>query len=787
MNLEARSSSRYVFGPFEADHATGELRKSGVRIRLPGQPFQILLVLLENAGEIVSREYLRERIWGQGTFVDFEHGLNAAVNRLRRALGDSAESPRYIQTVTGCGYRFVGTLEPQSVEVPAEPPSSETEELTGPALKNSEPVRKRMTFWIAAGFALVIVLVGSLSVLRAVNHETDAVALGNRRTVVLGSISNTTGHPGLSNTIRSALAAELHKSANLEALPETRVRAALRHMRRLPDTALVPELAREVCERAGSAALMEGAIDALGTQLLVKVRMVNCGTGYVLFEKQSEIEGEERVLPALREQLRDLKSYLRRVQLPSEPTLPELTTVSLEALKSYDAGLKLLFSTGGADALPLFQRAVELDPEFAYAHSHLGRVYADIGETALGVQSITRAYELLDRVSEAENFFITYNYLRSVKRNLELCRRTCESWIRAFPDDVGPHAFLSAFTSQGSGQYERAIYEGRKTIAMAPNHGIAYVNVASALLSLNRLTELEAMLAEAAKRKFDLAELSLFRYFLAFLRNDESAMQRESAERRGKGEGQGWFRYQEALTLGYHGRVRESRNLATQAVDLAKQAGLVERAAGFEGGMAILNALVGNVTEARRTAEAALHIARGRDADYGPAFALALVGRSAEAERLTNELERRHPEDTPVRFKYLPSLRALLALNRKQPHLAVDLLPAGGAYELAATGTSFDFFYGLFYPTYVRGLADLELRRYAEAISAFRVILDHPALVLNDPIGPFVHLQLARALSANGEREKAKEAYGDFFEMWKDADSELPVLLQAKSEFAKLT
>ncbi len=705
MNLEAGSTARYSFGPFEADAATRELRKNGIRIHLPGQPFHILIILLENAGEIVTRDQLRERIWGEGTFVDFEHGLNAAVNRLRRALADSADSPRYILTVTGRGYRFLG-----DVGVPAL--QAQNSASAGADLENTQavsaidgPVRSRIAIWTSVALVMLIVAAGALSVSRAFGHRGSAELRGPKRAVVLGELGNSTGDPRLGNTIQSALAAELGDAPTLAALPETRVQAVLRYMRKPSETRLSPPLAREVCQRAGGAAVVDGTMGAIGTQFLLKLRATSCSTGYVLFEKQSQIENKELVLPALRRLVEEFEDYTRRAQLRSELALPELTTASLEALKSYNAGQNALFSTGGAEALPLFKRAVEIDPEFAYAHSHLGRVYSDIGETALSVLSITRAYELRDQVSEAENFFITYNYVREVKRNLELCRRTCEAWMRAFPADRNPHAFLSGFTSQGSGQYEQAVSEGTKTIAMEPNHAIAFVNVASSLLSLNRLDESEATLDAAAKRKFDLPELSLFRYFVGFLRNDELAMQRESARRRAKGQAQGWFLYQEALTLGYHGRVREARDLATQAVSLAKQAGLLERAASFEGGLAILNALVGNTEAGKRDARTALEIARGRDADYGPAFALALAGQSGQAERLTDELERGHPEDTPVRFKYLPSLRGLLALNRKRPDLALELLPVGSPYELAGTGTSFDCFYGLFYSTYVRGLA----------------------------------------------------------------------------------
>jgi len=523
------------------------------------------------------------------------------------------------------------------------------------------------------------------------------------------------------------------------------------------------------------------------------LRARNCRTGDILDQGQATAEKKEDVFKAL---ARMAKRFGARAgeslpRVEKEPSLPaEVTTLSLEAWRSYSAAMREFQAKAqSAEALLLLERAIEADPKFAMAYANLGRVHADLGETELGAENVAKAYELRDGVSDRENYFITFTYHRQLTRNLELCRQTLESWTRKYPMDLLPHGFLSGFTSPGTGHYDRAVEEGQKAIELDPDFAIGYENVAFAYVYLNRLPQAEALLQKASERKIEVVQFSLLRYFIAFLRNDKGAMEREIAQRRVKLEAQGWFEHQEALTLAYHGRPKEADRLSARAVSLARQGGLVGRAAMFQGARGMWNALFGNRAEALRSAAAALSLCRSRDADYGPAFALALLQESAQAHEVEAELERRYPEDTSVQFSYLPALWALEALNHDAPAKALEMTQASAPYDLAVPGTAYftgASFFGALYPVYVRGLAYSRMESHREAAAEFRKILDYPGLVLNDPIGPMARLQLARALSASGDRAKSAAAYKDFLSLWKDADQDVPVLKQAKAEYASL-
>jgi eukaryotic-like serine/threonine-protein kinase len=444
----------------------------------------------------------------------------------------------------------------------------------------------------------------------------------------------------------------------------------------------------------------------------------------------------------------------KELSLPAEATTP-----SLEAWKSYSAAMKAQQRSGAqtAGAVSLLKRAVEIDPKFAMAYAYLGRAYAALGESELGAQNIAKAYELRNGVSDQENYFITFNYHRQVTRNLEMARQTLESWTQKYPGDLSPHGFLAAFTTQGSGHYDRAAEEGQKAIELDPDYSIGYVNVAFAYIYLNRLSEAEAVLRKASERKIEVTQFSLCRYFIAFLRGDQAAMEREMTHRQAKLEAQGFFEHQEALTLAYQGRLKEAARLSDRAVILSRQAGSRERAAQFEGARAAWSALLETRAEAKRSAASALSLYRSRDTDYGPAFALALLDESVQAHKIAADLEKRYPEDTSVQFSYLPALRALEALNQGDPAKALEMTQVATPYDLAVPGTAFwdGSFFGALYPVYVRGLAYSRMGRHREAAAEFRKLLDHPGIMLNDPIGPMARLQLARALSASGDRAKS--------------------------------
>jgi tetratricopeptide (TPR) repeat protein len=438
------------------------------------------------------------------------------------------------------------------------------------------------------------------------------------------------------------------------------------------------------------------------------------------------------------------------------------------------------------EGVSLLRRAIEIDPNFAMAYATVGRTYDQLGESELGTQSIARAYQLRDRVSDRENFFITFNYYRQVPRNLELARQTLESWVQRYPGDMMPHSFLSGLTSPGTGHHERAAKEGLKAIELDPDFSIPYYNAAFAYIYLDRLSEAEALLRKASDRKIEVNDSSICRYFIAFLRNDQAAMDREVTQRKAKLEAQGWFEHQEALTLAYRGRLQEADRLSAHAVSVARQEGLPERAALFAGARAVWSALYGMRAEAQTDAGSALSRFRGRDADYGPAFALALLGDAGQTHKIAAELANRYPEDTCVQFSYLPALSALDALNRGDGAKALERTQAAAALDLAVPGTAYlGGFFGSLYPVYVRGLAYLRMGRHREASAEFQKILDHPGIMLNDPMGPMARLQLARALSASGDRAKSAAVYKDLLALWQHADPDIPVVQEAKAEATK--
>ena len=616
-------------------------------------------------------------------------------------------------------------------------------------------------------------------------------APGTKVSIVLGDFANTTGDSVFDGTLRQMLAVELRKSPYLTVLSDTRMSETLRLMVRPADAQLTSDVVSEICERTGSAAVVEGSIARLGRQYVSGIRIRNCRTGDILDEQQAPAAKKEDVFKTLG-QLANRFGTLAGELLPdmaNEPSLPaEVTTPSLEAWRSYSAAMREFQAKAQSpEVISLLKRAIELDPNFAMAYAALGRAIADVGETELAANNVAKAYELRGGVSDLENYYITFTYHRQLTRNLELCRQTLESWARKYPMDLHPHGFLSGFTSPGTGHYDRAVEEGQKAIELDPDFAIGYENVAFAYVFLNRLPEAEALLQKASQRKIEVAQLSLVRYFIAFLRNDQAAMEREITQRRAKLEAQGWFEHQEAQTLAYQGRLKEADRLSARALSLARQGGLVPRAAIFEGARAVWHALFGNREEAQRSAAAALSLFRGRDADYGPAFALALLG-NAQALEIAAELKKQYPEDTSVQFSYVPALRALEAFHQDEPAKALEMTQAATPYELAVPGTAYftgASFFGALYPTYVRGLAYSRMGRHREAAAEFQEILDHPGITLNDPIGPMARLELARELAASGERARSAAAYKDLLALWKDADPDLPVVQQARAESAK--
>jgi eukaryotic-like serine/threonine-protein kinase len=615
-------------------------------------------------------------------------------------------------------------------------------------------------------------------------------ALTDTDTIVLADFTNSTGDPVFDETLRQGLAVQLEQSPFLSLVSDQRIRGTLPLMNVPADARLTPEIAQGVCVRTASAAVLEGSIATLGSQYVVGLRAKSCTTGDILANEQAHAARKEDVLDALSQIASRFRTRvgesLATIEKHSTP-LEEATTPSLEALKAYSAAWKAFFSGGWARGLPLFQRAIAIDPDFAIAHAQVGFAYSGMGESALARQSTFKAYQLRDRTSDVERFFIETLYDRDFTGNLEREQRTLESWAESYPRDARPHGLVSGLAMTSTGQYESSIVEADKSIALDPDLTPAYVNKATNQVFLNRLDDALLTFGRLAERKLESPEWFLtIRYFVAFLKGDNDELGEIATAARKIPPLEDIISHLEALALARSGRLQDARRVAAAPVEIAQRSGRRERAGLFEAATAVWEAFYGNAAAARQSAARALTLGRGRDVDYAAAFALALSGDLPQSRALAEDLARQFPEDTFVQFMYLPTLQALFSLNTHDAAAAIRALQTASRYDLALGGTGFTGRFGGLYPVYVRGLAYLAADQPTEAAAEFQRILDHRSIVLVDPMDAMARLQLARALVLSGDTVKAKSAYDDLFTLWKNADPEIPVLKEAKAEYARL-
>ena len=636
---------------------------------------------------------------------------------------------------------------------------------------------------VAAGAAATVALCAA-----GYLYLDRAPGLTVKGTIVLAEFENRTGDAVFDLTLRQGLAVQLQQSPFLSLVPDESIRHALRLMKRPIETRLTPEVAREVCERTASAAVLEGSIASLGNQYVLWLRTRSCRTGETLAQEQTQARTKEEVLNALSRiaiQVRTrLGESLTTIQQHSTP-LEQATTSSLDALKAYSAGLSATYAHGYRAGIPHFKRAIALDPQFAMAHASLGFHSWNMGQTDPGAEEIRKAYELRDRVSDRERFFILMLYDREVTGNLQKELLTLESWAQTYPRDPRAHSITAGWGTRGTGQYERGIRAAQEAIRLAPDLSPPYSSLALHNLWLDRFEESAEVLRRAAERNVEVPGSLVTRYYLAFFKGDKAGMDREIARSRGQNV-EDEMSHHQALVLARSGKMQQARVMWQRAAASAQQADLLERAAIFQSAQAVCEAHFGDWAAAKASARAALRFAKGRDVEYAAAFALALSGDSAGSQRLAADLENRFPEDTPVQFEYLPILHALSALARRAPSDAVERLQRALPYDFALPGTGFVGKFGGGYPPYVRGQAYLAAGRGQEAAAEFQKILNHRGVVSADPISVLAHLQLGRAYVLSGDMIKAKSAYQDFLTLWRDADPDIPVLKQASAEFAKL-
>jgi tetratricopeptide (TPR) repeat protein len=476
---------------------------------------------------------------------------------------------------------------------------------------------------------------------------------------------------------------------------------------------------------------------------------------------------------------------LATIEQHSTP-LVEATTPSLEAWKAFSIASNAYYTSDAAAALPLFERAVAIDPNFALAYARLGIHYSNVRETTLARENTLKAYRLRDRVSEVERFAIDTYYDRQVTGNMERQQQTMESWARTYPRHSLPLGLLAGMATQSTGRYELGIAAADKAIAIEPDSAPAYNSKAHNQVRLNRPADAEATIGRAIERKLTFQGFILTRYLIAFLKGDGEGLRRQAALAREDSSTEDLISHVEALTLARAGRLQDARRMSAVAVDIARKAGQRERAALFDAATAVWEAFYGNAVAARQKAISVLELARGRDVDYAAALALILAGDVARSRVLADDLATKFPEDTSVQYMYLPTLRALFALTTRDAAAAIQPLLVASRFDLAPGALGFNAYFGGLYPIYVRGQAYLVANQPAQAAAEFQRIVDHPGVVLMDPMGAFARLQLARALVLSGDAVKAKGVYDDLLTLWKDADAGIPIVEQARKEAVRL-
>ena len=661
--------------------------------------------------------------------------------------------------------------------------SAGSEQFPAQEIRNSAaitPDAKKRPYAAIAGAAVVLIAL----VAGGYFFFHRAPKLTGKDSIVLADITNTTGDPVFDGTLRQGLAAQLGQSPFLNIVSDDQIAGTLRFMGQPPDARLTKDIARQVCERAAGAAVIAGSIAKLDNQYVVGISAVNCHTGEILAQEQVTADDKAHVLAAvgtaateIRGKLGESHDSLAKFDVPLE----QATTPSLEALQAFNLARQAqVFRADYPAAIQFSRRAVELDPNFAMAYAVLGTNYSNQSEPTLAAENLKKAFDLRERVSETEKLYITTHYYDIALGNFEKAAQEYQSWTQTYPrDDIPINNLVTDY--QQLGLYEKAVPVMLQNLQMNPSSALAYGSCASIYLALDRFDEAQAMVDQAYAKKVDSFVLHSTVYLLSFLHKDQAGMAREAAWGSGKPGIEDLFLFSESDTALYAGDLQKSRELLRRAMTSATRADEKEVVAGYQSVSALHEALIGNASQAKQEALAALKMSTGRDVEAGAGIALAIANDLPEAQRIAADMDRQFPQDTWAQSLYLPELRASLDINRHDPQKAIEDLKPSLPYELASTSAD-----GALLAVYVRGQAYLAARDGSNAAAEFQKIIDHRGVVVNAPIGVLAHLGLGRAFALQADNAKARAAYQDFFGLWQHADPGIPILAQARAEFAKL-
>jgi DNA-binding winged helix-turn-helix (wHTH) protein len=791
----------YEFGAFRVDPGKRLLLRDNHPIPIQPKAFETLLVLIRNSETIVLKDDLMKSVW-PNTFVE-ESNLAQNIFVLRKTLGEAADR-RFILTIPGRGYQFTEKVRfvPQQDELTVQSPDDlvvQRRSISRVLIDEQSRPGPPDVIWRRIGIfgIAAAALLGGILYWKSATTISPARQLSGKGSIVVADFTNTTGDSVFDGALRQGLSAQLEQSPLLNLLSDQRINQTLSLMgqgmpgqnkaEKSKDTRLTPETAREVCQRTASAAVLDGSIAQLGSRYLLTLKALDCASGETLAITEAEANDKTHVLDALgkiasvtRNKLGESLASVQKYDVPPE----NVTTPSLEALHSYSLGMKA--RTGNyTGCIPLFERAIELDSNFAMAYAQLGVIYVNMGESARGADYIGKAYELRDRVSEREKLYIASHYDENVVGDLEAARRDYELWEHLYPRDPIPPSNLNVIYFY-LGDYDKVLTFTQQAMDLRGGSKLS-PNLVSAYIFVNRLDEAKAMALQAATEHVDDPLFHMNLYDIDFLRHDAAAMKREAD---GLVSNPTWGDAAcslEANTAAYSGQFAKARELTLRASDLAQRSQKKQTAALYESEAAINEALVGNAAFAKRQVRSALALSNGKDVEAMSALALSLAGDSTSALRMAADLSKRFPHDTIMQFNYLPTIRAAAEIQGDvrtgNSGKAIKDLEAAAPYESGTTALDVGIDY---YPVYVRGEAYLAAKKGSSAAAEFQKILDHSGVVQNEPIGALARLGLARADALAGNINEARSAYRDFFDLWKGADPDIPILKAARAEYLKL-
>ena len=765
-NPSSAECDAYAFGAFELRLRAGVLLRKGKRVRVQELPLQMLLVLLEKHGQLVSRHDLQVRLWGHETFVEVDNGLHVVVGKLREALGDSAANPLFIKTVSGRGYCFIGEVTAvfdSAVDAPVEPPPP------APATERKEPVPEtrhrtwRLAIW---GVPVLVALAGASLFIYKYAHRPLA---SDQDRVVVGGFSNSTGNSYFEGTLSSAVQLKLQESPYLNLIPDRSFRSLVKD----PDSAPLKE-ELHACVSLDGQVLLKGQVLALATGYRVLLTAWRCADGRLLTTQKAEADSQAAILSALdlatehmRRRLGESDSSLQKFNVP----LMQATTGSLAALKAFTQGEKKRLQQMDLEAIPDYKLAVDLDPQFALGYARLGTIYSNAAEPSLGRQYHQKAFDLRDRTTDRERLYIAAHYYDIVTGEIERSIGTYELWRTVYPRDVVPANNLAAAYLK-IGQPQKAVELARIAIQLDPTLDLPYAMLAQAYLGSGDYSNARALCNDPIRSRTNAVQFHQACFTLASVQNDDAGMRRQLEWARGTSLESAMLDLAARAAM-QRGKVSEARRLFSDARQSAFAGNLIEPAAEIDLDQAVLEADIGFADKARKSALAAIALApKSAFIQAFVALALARSGDIASAQSEASNAAVQSPLDTILNSAVLASAHSAIQLRKHQPEAAIQSLEGARPYDT-------NFFMGLS-PAYYRGLAYLQNQEWHEASKEFQRVIDHRAI---DPDSLYIalsQLELGRAFQLSADRPNAARAYSEAERVWKEADPGFPPLQELR-------